>query len=567
MTTVRSVQRRGGSQPPISAHPVFPVIVALWFAALFGIGSLVLPSVLLEKTVDATGLAAIMPAAAPPLGFSARLILAAVAAVTGAICGLLVARKVAASQSAPQTAPKRGRFARAEETLPAKRPIVATEELGEEGLGTADDGDEGDHSGSAATSTPLPGRRRSLSVTDDSGPSEFLFQVPVPGESTGPASHNLVTADDASPAGEAVPSPSDAMPEQAPLAEEEERERPFDAPIAFPGFSLIGEGEGEDAAGRNQIAAPSEMPGSEREETPMPAAEAATARPFPPALPERQMFGEPQPGHSGGTGAVAAANEAAHAPADTPLAELPMSDLIARFARSMQSAAPALLAAEPAMEAPDAAGKPAEDAEDAVRFAFAREAGFAAPDPEPDLQEMPAALRPLDLGAFEEEDDGDDDPFFDMGGIVFGTAERSFAPPTLSVANLEPGDPDPAPAPEAESVPAADDEDTGDSDGYSSLLSMKAPLGSHREFVRIEDDADDVSSHEPPEQAVVFPGTPGDRPALAPRLFDAPVNMRTAGGAARALPAAPAQRVADPAETERALRDALDKLQRMSGAA
>ena len=34
---------------PISAHPLFPAIVALWFAALLGVGSLVLPVVLFEK--------------------------------------------------------------------------------------------------------------------------------------------------------------------------------------------------------------------------------------------------------------------------------------------------------------------------------------------------------------------------------------------------------------------------------------------------------------------------------------------------------------------------------------
>ena len=40
--------RRGEEKAPISTHPAFPAIVALWFAALLGLGSLVLPAVLLE---------------------------------------------------------------------------------------------------------------------------------------------------------------------------------------------------------------------------------------------------------------------------------------------------------------------------------------------------------------------------------------------------------------------------------------------------------------------------------------------------------------------------------------
>ena len=51
-------QRAG---PPLSLHPAFPAIVALWFAALLGLGSLVLPAVLLEKAVSASGLASLVP--------------------------------------------------------------------------------------------------------------------------------------------------------------------------------------------------------------------------------------------------------------------------------------------------------------------------------------------------------------------------------------------------------------------------------------------------------------------------------------------------------------------------
>ena len=42
------------AKPPISLHPAFPGIVALWFSALLGLGSLVLPPVLLEKILTGT---------------------------------------------------------------------------------------------------------------------------------------------------------------------------------------------------------------------------------------------------------------------------------------------------------------------------------------------------------------------------------------------------------------------------------------------------------------------------------------------------------------------------------
>ena len=49
-TTAESYSlKRGPAKPPISTHPAFPAITALWFAALLGFGSLVLPIALLER--------------------------------------------------------------------------------------------------------------------------------------------------------------------------------------------------------------------------------------------------------------------------------------------------------------------------------------------------------------------------------------------------------------------------------------------------------------------------------------------------------------------------------------
>lgn len=123
-----AAEDRAVAKAPISRHPVFPAIVALWFAALLGLGCLVLPVVLLERLVETTGLASILPAATPPLGSTARLLIALAAAVLGAGLGLLIARQVARAHAADfENNPAPGSVNR--------RPISAHEELGDEGLG------------------------------------------------------------------------------------------------------------------------------------------------------------------------------------------------------------------------------------------------------------------------------------------------------------------------------------------------------------------------------------------------------------------------------------------------
>ncbi len=137
----RKKQKSAKGGAPISSHPAFPAIVALWFAALFGIGSLVLPTSFFESVVTAIGLDAILPAAAPPLGFTARAAIAIAISVFGLAVGLFLARKVVAAQADGQ---ERSRDLKLKEEdrhpdAPAKRPISARKELGSEGLGPVDD--------------------------------------------------------------------------------------------------------------------------------------------------------------------------------------------------------------------------------------------------------------------------------------------------------------------------------------------------------------------------------------------------------------------------------------------
>ena len=111
------------SSPPISSHPAFPAAVALWFALLLGLGFFVLPASALESMVAATGIAAILPAAEPPLGATARLAISGLAALVGVALGLFIAWRVVMSQP--------GRFAddegaRATATLRAAHASLAT---------------------------------------------------------------------------------------------------------------------------------------------------------------------------------------------------------------------------------------------------------------------------------------------------------------------------------------------------------------------------------------------------------------------------------------------------------
>lgn len=148
---------------PLSAHRLFPTVVAIWFAALFGLGFAVLPASLIEAVVTATGLPAILPAAAPPLGFTAQASLAIAAAAFGALCGFTLARKVSAAQGAVRPAHAEAPRAPGRREKPgARRPLSIKDELDDEPL----------FASSFAADEPLAGRRRSLMPAADAFPPE-----------------------------------------------------------------------------------------------------------------------------------------------------------------------------------------------------------------------------------------------------------------------------------------------------------------------------------------------------------------------------------------------------------
>ena len=93
-----------GGKAPVSLHPAFPAVVALWFAALLGLGTLLVPIALLERFVLLTGVASTIPATAPPLGVTARLLIAVAGTVFGALFGWVIARRVAEAHKPTATA-------------------------------------------------------------------------------------------------------------------------------------------------------------------------------------------------------------------------------------------------------------------------------------------------------------------------------------------------------------------------------------------------------------------------------------------------------------------------------
>jgi hypothetical protein len=83
---------------PIAWHPLFPAIVATWCAALFGLGALAVRTALLEAAAVASGIDKLVPAAAPPLGTNARILIALALALLGAAVGAIIGHLLARSK-------------------------------------------------------------------------------------------------------------------------------------------------------------------------------------------------------------------------------------------------------------------------------------------------------------------------------------------------------------------------------------------------------------------------------------------------------------------------------------
>ena len=116
---------------PITANPLFPLVTALWFATLLGLGSFATAPMLLEGPVVSLGIPAFIPAAAPPLGFTTRIIFAFAMMGLGAVIGYSLGRFLGREKVAtPVRARGFGKNTAPTASSTACRPINAAEDLG-----------------------------------------------------------------------------------------------------------------------------------------------------------------------------------------------------------------------------------------------------------------------------------------------------------------------------------------------------------------------------------------------------------------------------------------------------
>ena len=76
---------------PVTAHPLFPTIVTLWFGALLGFGSLAIHPATLQKLLQQSPVARMIPVNLPPINWTGRLLLAIALALIGCLIGLAIA--------------------------------------------------------------------------------------------------------------------------------------------------------------------------------------------------------------------------------------------------------------------------------------------------------------------------------------------------------------------------------------------------------------------------------------------------------------------------------------------
>lgn len=137
--------RKKRAVQPLRSSRLFAPAAALWFAALFGLGTLAAGTTAIERVVLALDVASLIPAAAPPLGMTARVLVAGGMTVLGSVLGFVLAWLAAAPVRRAQAA----KTAAAAETsafepempafrardlhpdAPVRAPMAAHEELGE----------------------------------------------------------------------------------------------------------------------------------------------------------------------------------------------------------------------------------------------------------------------------------------------------------------------------------------------------------------------------------------------------------------------------------------------------
>ena len=550
------------SKSSIVAHPWFPKMIGLWFAALFGLCSLALAPEMLERIVTTLGIDRIIPAAAPPLGQTARLLLAMGMAGVGEIAGLLIGARLAApkrsepvrrrglrsavadveaSEDAPQLR-DRDRHPDA----PARKPLSAVSDLREnlgENLGGIDNAL----------------RRRALASEAEHEPRPFIESAPLPGGEWQPVA---VVEPQAAPAVAFVAEPPEPV-EVFDLAQ-------FDASI-----------EEEPEAQPAPFAAPP-VPSATFVPTFM--ADEPTLAPAGPAPAEIATASLEQLGVVQLSERLALALQARRerrlqasvavlpiAPASTVPVEEPAFVEPVAIAPVEEPLLPESIVVEEEVFAPAAPAPTFTPAPFAARPLFAQ---LAADDADED-HEIPALARSLMMprlgtsGPAEPEADAGTAPEFLSPELARGLEILARRAPKPFVDHDVPVDDGASPDGMVLSDDADELTDEILEEGYSSLLAMGSGF-QRPEAVRIEEpESDEIepvvifpgqgarAAGEPANTFGASPGAPFARPGAAPVIAS-----RASEGAASEGPVTQA----DPDETDRALRAALASLQRISGA-
>ena len=572
MTTSEVQPRRAASsQSPIVAHPWFPKMIGLWFAALFGLCSLALAPELLERIVSTLGIDRIVPAAAPPLGQTARLLLALGMAGVGEIAGLLIGARLAApkradpvrrrglksatSEAEDSDAPQlRGRDRHPD--APARKPLSAISDFGDDlASNIASDSDEAPRGIDSAL------RRRARASEAEQEPRPFIEAAPLPGGEWQPA---VAGAQDAPHEAHAATPPqtthdpvwagqSEAF-DLAPFdVKIDAHSAPLAAPLAVPTDTFVAALAHDESVLALAGPAPAEIATSSLEELGVVQlserlALALQARRERRAQPPVALALLATPTFEPPVNVVVDEPEFAEPHASAPLVDVPLPEpSVAHDVPEDVLAAPAL-----AIEYPSAP--------------FAARPLFAplSADDADEEHDIPALARSLAL------------PRLGRNALAEPDANPAPVAPELErgLEILARRAPKPAAAPDTAFAGAETPDEGGDADeltdevleeGYSSLLAMG--LGFHRpEAVRIEEPQSDEI-----EPVVIFPGQgartvpDASRPSLD-SLANAPFARAGMAAAADApKPGEPANQ-ADSDETDRALRAALASLQRISGA-
>ncbi len=522
-------------KPSISAHRLFPAVVALWFATLFGLGLLVLPASALERIVGASGISAVLPSAAPPLGFTARLILSLTAAVLGGLAGYLAARLLAPRRPREEREPRvkvppMQRKRMAQET--GRRPLSAMEDLGPPIIAPMASPED------VAPEEFLPQEIAEVEVAQAPAPAEYR---PIP-----PFDYDVRAVP-------TEPEANDSLPEYE--VEPEAEPAPIEEPALESARSPEPEPAIEPEAGFE----------AEAEPEPEPEPEHLLHQ----AVPKRAVLPSDPDADLERMGTVQLAERLALAmqrhpgrPQSTPPA------FLGELARQLAEPAPAAIPA-----APSAAARPAGAIPTATQ-AFARPE--SQPESQPAVEPLAAAERILGRASVAKAQEPDADPAIPpmpapaleaFGEEEYEYEEASFSSAALPLAGLSPAE---GPI-EDEAIEEEEDWDSGEQpERYSSLLAMRQPL---REAVPEDDEFFDEEEGDDEYQEDDFlPGAFAE-----PQLPEIPAPMvRAPSGEVRPFDA-PAEDAAprvhpNRAETERVLRSALESIQRlnasrMSGAA